>query len=272
MTGVVCGRTLGLWVMGTLIGTALLGPCLLPFDPALQNLAESLVSPTAGVVPHWLGTDVLGRSVLVRLAHASRLSLGMALLSALAAALPGVLLGAWAAWRGGVLDRGLSLLADAVLSVPALLLVLLCAALVPGGAGALYAGLSLSLWVEFFRVSRAVSRPVWSGDAVQAARLLGLSWGHVLRHHWWPAVAPVLSTLLAFSTAQAVLALAALGFIGVGLQPPAAELGLMMTEALPHYQEAPWLLAAPVTVLMLAVLSLLLLLPAAGAPGAHHEA
>lgn len=235
---------------------ALLGPILIDIDPAIQVLADSLLPPSA---MHWLGTDVLGRSVLARLAHAAQLSLGLALLAALTAAVPGVLLGVIASWRGGWIERVLVMLADAVLSVPGLLLVLLFAALAPGRHWALYVGLSLSLWVEYFRVSRAASRPVLAGDAVQASRLLGFGPAYVLRRHLLPALAPVLGTLLAFSAAQAVLALATLGFIGVGLQPPTPELGLMMIEFLPHYEEAPWLIAAPVALLMLLVLGMMLL-------------
>jgi peptide/nickel transport system permease protein len=156
-------------------------------------------------------------------------------------------------------ERALVMLSDVVLSVPGLLLVLLFAALVPGRGEALYVGLSLSLWVEYFRVARAASRAVLASDAVQASRLLGFGPGHVLRWHLLPALAPVTGTLLAFSAAQAVLALAALGFVGVGLQPPTPELGLMMTEYLPHYEEAPWLIGAPVALLMLLVLGMLLL-------------
>ena len=96
-----------------------------------------------------------------------------------------------------------------------------------------------------------------NGD-VDDSRLLGFGAGYVLRRHLLPALAPVLGTLLAFSAAQAVLALAALGFIGVGLQPPTPELGLMMTEFLPHYEEAPWLIAAPVALLMAVVLGMML--------------
>jgi peptide/nickel transport system permease protein len=235
---------------------SLFGPAVIGIDPARQTLADTLLPPGAA---HWLGTDVLGRSVLARLAHAARLSLGLALLAAVTAAIPGVLLGVVASWRGGRIERGLVMLADAVLSVPGLLLVLLFAALAPGRYWALYIGLSLSLWVEYFRVARAASRPVLAGDAVQASRLLGFGPGYVLRRHLLPALAPVLGTLLAFSAAQAVLALAALGFIGVGLQPPTPELGLMMIEFLPHYEEAPWLIAAPVALLMLLVLGMMLL-------------
>lgn len=232
------------------------GPALIPIDPASQDLYGSLQPPNA---VHWLGTDGLGRSVLARLAHAAQLSLGLALLAAVTAAVPGVLLGMAAAWRGGAIERALVLFADAVMSLPGLLLVLLLAALAPGQHWALYVGLSLSLWVEYFRVSRAASRPLLSSDAVQASRLLGFGPLYLVRRHLLPALAPTLGTLLVFSAAQAVLALAALGFIGVGLQPPTPELGLMMTEFLPHYEEAPWLLATPVAVLMAVVLGMMLM-------------
>lgn len=249
-------RRIGLALLLLVAAFALLGPALVSIDPARQDLYASLQPPGAA---HWLGTDLLGRSVLARLAHAAQLSLGLALLAAVTAAVPGVLLGIAAAWRGGRTERALVLLADAVMSLPGLLLVLLFAALAPGRHWALYVGLSLSLWVEYFRVARAASRPVLAGDAVQASRLLGFGPGYLLRRHLLPALAPTLGTLLAFSAAQAVLALAALGFIGVGLQPPTPELGLMMTEFLPHYEEAPWLIAAPVALLMAVVLGMMLI-------------
>lgn len=249
-------RTAGLVLLGLLALFAAVGPSLVGIDPARQVLADSLHAPGA---EHWLGTDVYGRSVLARLAHAAQLSLGLAVLAAVTAAVPGVLLGILAAWRGGRFEQALVALSDAVLSIPGLLLVLLFAAIAPGHHVALYLGLSLSLWVEYFRVTRATVRPVLAGDAVQASRLLGFGPAYLLRRHLLPALTPVLGTLLAFSAAQAVLALAALGFIGVGLQPPTPELGLMMIEFLPHYDEAPWLIAAPVTLLMALVLGMMLL-------------
>lgn len=255
-------RQLGASLLAAVALFALIGPLCIGHDPAAQSLGESLLRP--GPV-HWLGTDLLGRSVLARLAHAAQLSLGLALLCALTAAVPGVLLGLAASWWGGRIDTALSLLADAVLSMPGLLLVLMVAAIAPGQHWALYAGLSLALWVEYFRVCRATSRPVFAGDAVQASGLLGFGPGYLLRRHLLPALAPVLAPLVAFSTAQAVLGLAALGFIGVGLQPPTAELGLMMIEYLPHYAEAPWLIAAPVSLLLLVVLGMVLLAGDGGA-------
>ena len=249
---------LGLALLSLLALFALLGPWLVGASPVVQDLRNTLAPPSA---QHWLGTDVLGRSALARLAHAAQLSLGMALLAAVSAAVPGTLLGIVAAWRGGRTERALLMLSDSVLAIPGLLLVLLIAALAPGALWALYAGLSAALWVEYFRVSRAVARPVLAGDAVQASRLLGFGRGYVLRRHLLPALAPTLGTLLAFTTSQAVLALAALGFVGVGMQPPTPELGLMMTEAMPYYEEAPWLIAAPTALLVWLVAAMMLLNP-----------
>lgn len=249
---------LGLALLSLLALFALLGPWLVGGSPVVQDLRNTLAPPSA---QHWLGTDVLGRSALARLAHAAQLSLGMALLAAVSAAVPGTLLGIAAAWRGGRTERALLMLSDSVLAIPGLLLVLLVAALAPGALWALYAGLSAALWVEYFRVSRAVARPVLAGDAVQASRLLGFGRGYVLRRHLLPALAPTLGTLLAFTTSQAVLALAALGFVGVGMQPPTPELGLMMTEAMPYYEEAPWLIAAPTALLVWLVAAMMLLNP-----------
>lgn len=249
---------LGLALLSLLALFALLGPWLVGASPVVQDLRNALAPPGA---QHWLGTDVLGRSALARLAHAAQLSLGMALLAAVSAAVPGTLLGIVAAWRGGRTERALLMLSDSVLAIPGLLLVLLIAALAPGALWALYAGLSAALWVEYFRMSRAVARPVLAGDAVQASRLLGFGRGYVLRRHLLPALAPTLGTLLAFTTSQAVLALAALGFVGVGMQPPTPELGLMMTEAMPYYEEAPWLIAAPTALLVWLVAAMMLLNP-----------
>ncbi|UXH76952.1 ABC transporter permease [Roseateles amylovorans] len=259
---------LGLALLGGLALFAVLGPWWTGIDPAAQDLRQSLAPPSWA---HPLGTDLLGRSVLSRLTHAARLSLLVAVMATLSAALPGVLLGLWAAWRGGTTERAVVMLADAMLALPALLLVLLFAALAPGELWALYAGLSLGLWVEYFRVSRAQARPVLHGPGVEAARLLGLSRWTVWRHHLLPAVWPVVARLLPLSVGQSVLSLSALGFIGVGMPPPTAELGLMMTEYLPHYEEAPWLLPAPIALLLLLVLGLWLVTSsdAAGADPSH---
>lgn len=237
---------------------ALLGPWLVGIDPAVQQLDRYLESPS---LAHPLGFDQLGRDMLARLAHGARLSLSLAVLSVLSAAIPGTVLGLVAAMRGGWFERVLTAFADAVLALPGLLLVLLLTAFTPGGFWPLYVGISLALWVEYFRVVRAASRILLASPHVEAARLLGFGQLHVVRRHLLPELLPRLFTLMRFGFAGAVLAMSALGFVGVGLQPPTPELGVMMIELLPYYEEAPWLVGAPVLLLFLTLLGLLLLAP-----------
>jgi peptide/nickel transport system permease protein len=183
----------------------------------------------------------------------------MALLSVVSAALPGTALGLLAAWRGGWSERLLAALADAVLALPGLLLVLLLAAFAPGQFWPLYVGISLALWVEYFRVVRSAAAVLLASPQVEASRLLGFGPLYIVRRHLLPELLPRILTLMRFGFIGAVLAMSALGFVGVGLQPPTPELGVMMIELLPYYTEAPWLLAAPVLLLFVTLLGMILL-------------
>lgn len=235
---------------------AAFGPVLTGTDPFAQDLRSFLQPPG---IEHPLGTDHLGRSMLARLAEAAQLSLGLAALSVLSAAIPGTVLGILAAWYGGALEKVLLFISDSVLALPGLLLVLLLATLAPGEFWPLYLGLSLAFWVEYFRVVRASARTLFASPGVEASQLLGFGLGYLVRRHVWPELAPVVRTLASFGLAAAVLAMAALGFVGVGVKPPRPELGVMMIELLPYYQEAPWLIAAPVGLLATTLLALILI-------------
>lgn len=253
MIALTKGRVAGAAILAGLAAFGWLTPILAGLDPAQQDLDATLAAPSLAAP---LGADHLGRSMVARLAAAIRLSLGLALLSVATAAIPGVLLGVLAGWRGGWVDRALSFLADGVLAMPGLLLILLVAALAPGAFWPLYVGVALVLWVEYFRVVRAAVRTLVLSPQIEASRLLGFGPVYLFRRHLWPELAPLVLTLAAFGAAASILALAALGFVSVGLRPPTAELGLMMTEHLPYYEEAPWILLSPILCVFLLVTSL----------------
>lgn len=246
-------QVLALVLLGALALLALLGP-LVWRDPVAQDLARYLQPPGPGEP---LGTDHLGRSVMARLAHATRLSLALALLSVVLAAVLGCTGGVLAAWRGGWLDAVLRGLSEVLIAIPVLLIVLIASAAADGGLWALFVGFALVQWVEYFRVVRARSGLVLGSSAVEAARLLRLGPVHVVRRHLWPELRPVLTTMATFGVGTTVLALSTLGFVGVGARPPTPELGLMVTEAMPYYAVAPWLSLAPVVVLAVLVVGLL---------------
>ncbi|MCE3294008.1 MAG: transporter permease [Arthrobacter sp.] len=242
-------------LLALLLLFALLGPVAWP-NHAAQDLSRFLEAPS---LTEPLGRDHLGRSVVARLAHATQLSLMMTVLCVVTALLAGTLAGIAAAWRGGWVDTLLHGLSEAFIALPALLVVLMFSAVANGDLWTLYVGLALAQWVEYFRVVRARSGLVLAGPAVEAAGLLKLGPVHIVRRHLWPELRPLLTTMATFGVGTSILALSTLGFVGVGIQPPTPELGLMITEAFPYYHEAPWMSLAPVLVLTTVLMGLLAL-------------
>lgn len=242
----------GIFLLVTLLGLAFLQPYYYTMDDALQNFDAILEGPSTA---HWLGTDHLGRDMFARLASAIRLSFSMVILSVGGALLFGLLLGILSGYKGGWIDRLCSFLTNIILALPGLLFVLLFAAISPGSFWALYLGIAFVMWVEFFRVIRAITRTLVHSPEIENSRLMGMSFGYCFKRHFFPKLAPIVLTLSAFSAGNAVLALATLGFISVGLRPPTAELGLMMTELFPYYYEAPFIFSLPIITVCCLVLS-----------------
>ncbi|ASY57878.1 ABC transporter permease [Sinorhizobium sp. CCBAU 05631] len=247
------GRMFGAGILSLVGGFAIIGPALIPADPAAQDFSASL-APIGG--DFLLGADHYGRSLLARLAHGARLSFGLAFLTMLAAAVPGVLFGLAAAWKGGWTERFLELTATIVLALPGLMLVLLLLAFAPGNYGPLFLGMSLTLWVEFYRVTKATTKTVLAQPHIEAARMLGFGSRYILINLVLPVIAPMIGTLSAFAMATAIIAVSTLSAISVGLQPPTPELGSMIVELLPYYAEAPVHVLLPAALIFLLVLGL----------------
>lgn len=256
MTKFTLAQKCGAILLLALLSFAWLQPYLYPMDIAFQDLNNILSDPDEF---SWLGTDHLGRDMLARLAAAIRLSFGLSLFSVLCALLAGVLFGILAGLFGGWLDRTFSFVCDIIMALPGLLLILLFASLSPGSFWTLYLGISLVMWVEFFRVVRAITKPLARRAELESSRLMGMSWAYCIKRHLLPRLLSMVATLTAFSIGNAILALATLGFVSVGLRPPTAELGLMMTELFPYYYQAPLIFLQPVLAVFLLVLSLQLL-------------
>ncbi len=242
----------GAFLFCFLIAFAYLQPYFYPMDEAFQNLNKTLQKPTA---LYWFGTDHFGRDMLARLASAIRLSLSLIVLSVGCSLFFGLLFGIMAGYLGGWVDRMLTFFSDIIMALPGLLFILLFAAIAPGTFWSLYLGISLVMWVEFFRMVRAITQTIANSAEIQSSRLMGMGFLYCFKRHFFPKLAPVVLTLSAFAAGNAVLALATLGFINVGLRPPTPELGLMMTELFPYYYEAPWIFMQPVLVVFLLVLS-----------------
>lgn len=245
------GLRVGVVLLGALALLAVLGPLLPLADPARQDLMATLAPPSAR---HWLGTDHLGRDVLARVVHGAARSLGIAVLCVTIATGLGLLLGLAAAMGGRLVDALVMRFADLVLAFPGLLLALVLAGLMGGGIVPMMIGLQLTLWPQFARMARATARVTLGEAHVEAARLAGLSPWHILRHHLLPPVLRQTVVLATLGVGSAILSISALGFLGLGLQPPTPEWGAIISELLPHVAEAPLQMAAPCVLIMLSVL------------------
>jgi len=236
---------------------ALIAPLLVSGSPNDQSLMNTLQAPSS---LHWFGTDHLGRDMWLRLASALRVSLGIAVISTLLATAVGTLMGVLSAQYPKTADRILNLTANLFLAVPGLLFILLFATIAPGKLWPLFLGVALIASIEMYRVVRAQAMIIANRDAVSASRLLGFNAWYLLRRHYFPELRPIILRLAAFTLATTVLSVASLGFINVGVQPPRAELGLMMIELMPYYYEAPWIILQPIVMLFILVLGLNLMI------------
>jgi peptide/nickel transport system permease protein len=249
-------RQTGLGLIGVMLVLALLGPVLATTAPDAQDLARILEPPGALFL---LGTDHLGRSVAARLAEGARVSLAVAALASGVAVAIGAVLGIAAAslgsWPAALLRGSI----DLVQALPNFLGLLLVATLFPVGPVAIGLAFALIAWVEPARVALLTAETTARSPAVEAARLVALPPHRIARDLLLPPLLPPLAAVGGLLFGQAVLGIAALGFLGLGLRPPSPEWGAMIADSLPYASEAPHLLLAPALAIITTVAGLFLL-------------
>jgi len=248
----------GLVLVGAFVLLAVVTPAIHDYDAKTDaNLVARLKPPTAA---HPFGTDTLGRDVLVRLLHATRVSLGLALSSVAVAAVLGSTLGFLAGYLRRRFDLVLMFCMDILLAFPATLLAIAVVAMIgPGLRNALFA-ISLVSIPVYARLSRSAVLALREQDFVIAARSLGGSGRRVLLGHIVPNSLPPLIVQTSLSIAFAILEAAALGFLGLGAQPPTPEWGAMLADSYKYFTSgAWWVFFFPGAAIMLSVLGFNLL-------------
>jgi peptide/nickel transport system permease protein len=248
----VLGGTLAI----VLLAAAALSLVWQPWPPADIDINARLQGPTA---QHWLGTDSLGRDIASQLLVGSQTSLLVGVFAVAIGLGAGVLLGLLAAATGGWIDEAVMRLSDFGFAFPALLSAILLAAIYgPGLATGVVAIGAFNVPV-FARTTRAAALQVWSRDYVLAARAAGFGrWG-ITRDHVLPNIASVLIVQATVQFSTAIIGEAALGFLGLGAQPPQPSWGRMLAEAQTQMFQAPMLAVYPGAAIALAVLGLNLL-------------
>jgi peptide/nickel transport system permease protein len=244
---------LGLTVIGILVFIAVFIPLLVPYDRAIeQDLASSLQGPSA---QHPLGVDDLGRDMLARILWGARLSLAAGAVAVTIALVLGTLLGAAAGFYGGRVDTVISRSVDVILAVPSILLALAIVSTQGAGIINVMVAVGIAAVPGYARLVRSIVLGVRELDFVQAARTTGQTSPQIIRHHILPnAIGPIV-VRATVGVSEAILATAALGFLGLGPQPPTPEWGAMLSGARVYVSSAPFIVAVPGLAIAVTVLA-----------------
>lgn len=254
--------TIGAVILTIFVLAALLAPLLGLPDPVKGNLLARLKEPTislTGLGPHPLGTDQLGRDILSRIVHGGRVTLMIAGLSVLTGGIFGVVVGLISGFFGGWVDRVLMRIVDMQLAVPLTILALLIIASLGPSLTNLVMVLALTSWVQYARVVRGQVLAVKSREYIQSARAIAAHPLRIIFHHVLPNVLTPAIVVLTLELARIILLEAGLSFLGLGIQPPDAAWGRMLSEGRAFMSTAWWLSVFPGLAIMLTVLSVNLL-------------
>jgi peptide/nickel transport system permease protein len=245
--------TSGLILTVVLVLAALAAPALAPYDPNVQDTARRLEAPSN---QHLLGLDDLGRDVLSRVIFGARVSLRVGFSVVLLAALTGVTLGAISGYFGGAIDVLVMRLCDILLAFPGILLAIALVAVLGPSLNNVILALAIIGWVSYARLVRGQVLKVREMEYVTAAKALGAKSPRVILRHVLPNVINPVIVMATLGLAGAILAEAALSFLGLGVQPPTPSWGAMLTAGRRYLGLANHLAIFPGAAIMLAVMGL----------------
>ncbi|CAH1651193.1 Dipeptide transport system permease protein DppC [Hyphomicrobiales bacterium] len=257
------GGLFGLVILVVLVAGALLAPTLGLPDPVRGDLKARMAPPTwTGLFApgaHPLGTDQLGRDILSRIVYGSRITLTIGAYAVVLGGLVGVMLGIVAGYCGGITDRLLMRLVDIQLAIPLMLLALLVVAALGPSLTNLVIVLALTSWIRYARIIRGQVLALREREFVQSARTIGASTAQIMLRHILPNVMTPALVVATLELARIIIMDAALSFLGLGVQPPAASWGRMLAEGRVYISTAWWVVTFPGLAIMLTVLSVNLL-------------
>ena len=228
----------------------LLAPWLAPHAPLLIDARNKFAPCGPG---HWLGTDHLGRDILSRLLYGIRATVGFALLTTAVTVSIGTLLGMTAGFVQGRTEALLLRVCAVALAFPAEVLILALVGLLGPAPEHVFLACILAKWPWYARMMRTVTLRYADRDFVRFARVAGYGTGHIIRRHLLPCAAGEISVLATLDTGAVILMVSALSFLGLGVQPPTPEWGMMLGEAREVMVLYPWQMLPPGLAILLVV-------------------
>jgi peptide/nickel transport system permease protein len=246
----------GLVVVGVLVFTAIFAPFLAPYNPYIVSL-DTRLQPPGGA--HLLGTDELGRDLLSRLIFSARVELWVGIVTVFLSGLIGITGGLVAGYLGGTWDAIIMRLVDVFLAFPVIILAIAIVAVRGPGLTNVLLALALVYWTSYARVARGVVLLLREEEYTWAARTIGATPARIMVRHLLPnAVAPMI-VLASLGMGNAILAEAALSFLGLGIQPPEASWGSMLNSGIQFLRDASFLSTFPGLAIFVTVLGFNLL-------------
>ncbi|MBU9723182.1 MULTISPECIES: ABC transporter permease [Bacillaceae] len=239
-------------ILLAVIFTAIFAEQVAPYDPYAQNLGNALQPPSA---ENLLGTDSLGRDVLSRVIFGARTSLIVGIISVSLAASIGVVIGLIAGYFGGIIDSIISRLIDAIIAFPAIILALAIGAVIGAGMWTVILALTIGLTPSYARVMRGQVLTVKEQEYIKASEVIGANNIRIMFKHVFPNCISPIIVLITLNLGVAILAEAALSFLGVGITAPQAAWGAMVSEGQRYLVSNPNLSFAPGVCVLLIVLA-----------------
>ena len=228
----------GLVIIAVFTLMAVLSPVLLPYNPQVDADLLARLKPPSWTHP--FGTDALGRDILIRIFHGARVSLGLGVGSVVVAALVGSLLGLMAGYAGRRVDLYIMFCMDILLAFPATLLAIAIVAMIGPGLRNSLIAISVVSIPFYARITRGEVLALKEREFVTAARGLGGSARRIVLWHIFPNTLPPISVQTTLAIAFAILEAAALGFLGLGAQPPMPEWGAMLADSYKFFTSGAW--------------------------------
>ena len=247
------GATSGGVIFGLFVIMALAAPLLTPHDPVRLNVVESLEPPSAR---HWLGTDQFGRDVLARVIYGARVSMAMGVVAVTISVVLGLALGLVSGYYRGTVDLLVMRLVDVMLAFPGILLALVIIAVLGPNLGSAMIAVGVSGMPLFVRVVRSSTLTVRALQYVEAAQAAGSGDARMLVRHVLPNVLTPVIVLVTLGIPAAIVAGAALSFLGLGVKPPTPDWGEMLSKGRAFMGTAWWLSTFPGLAIAVVVLAI----------------
>jgi len=233
---------IGLFTIFLIILVSIFVPFLAPYNPTEPDYSKTLQPPSEN---YFFGTDEFGRDIFSRTLYGTRYALFVGLGIVLLAATVGIILGMLAGYFGGITDGMIMRAVDIMMSIPSLVLAIAIAGVLGGGLKSIVIAIGVTRWASLARLVRGETLSVKEEPYIEMADALGISNLHIIFKHVLPNISSLLIVYTTLSMPSAILTSAALSFLGVGMQPPTPEWGLMVSEGRDFLGSAWWISTFP---------------------------